>query len=131
MGTEEWGDKRRLRQKTQMNYLTYRATVTETAKGFTIKFDVEGPKDLPVMIEVALRPGGQLTGVEPHPHESGCHLLKSGYATYTAGGSSVRFGPGLAEHQAVSGRGIEARLPGPAVFLTGFAPLSRTLEIEG
>ncbi|MCC6292106.1 MAG: hypothetical protein IT164_05615 [Bryobacterales bacterium] len=130
VGTEEWGAKRRLRAKTQMNYLSYRATVTETAKGFTLRFDVEGPKDLPVMIEVALRPGGQLSGVEPHPREHGCHLLKSGFATYSAGGGVVRFGPGMAEHQAVAGRGIEPRLPGPTVFLTGFAPLSHTLEIE-
>lgn len=130
VGTEDWGNARLRRKRTEMNYLTYRVTVTETARGFSLKFDAEGPRDLPVIIEFALRPGGQLTGPTPHPRAKDCYLLKSGTATYSVGADTLRFGPGLAEHEAISGRGIDAKLPGPAVFLTGFAPFSRTIEIE-
>ena len=82
------------------------------------------------MIEVAMRPGGTLEGAEKHPREEHCFLLRSGKATYTAGGDTIRFGPGRGEHQAITGRGIDAKLPGPAVYLTGFAPFTHILEIE-
>ncbi|MEP7364743.1 MAG: hypothetical protein ABI972_15920, partial [Acidobacteriota bacterium] len=130
VGTEDWEESRKRRRRTEMNYLTYRVTATETAKGFSLKFEAEGPKDLPVMIELALRPGGKLDGAVKHPRIDDCYLLPSGHATYTAGSNTVTFGPGLALHEAINGRGIDAKLPGPTVFLTGFAPFSHVLEIE-
>lgn len=130
VGTEDWDEARQRRRRTQMNYLTYRVTVTETAKGFRLRFEAEGPKDLPVMIELALRPGGRLEGVEKHPRAQDTYLFKTGRATYAVGGDTIAFGPGLAQHEAVTGRGIDAKLPGPAVFLTGFAPFSHELTIE-
>lgn len=130
VGTEDWADSRAGRVRTEMNYLTYRATITETAKGFTVKFEAEGPKDLPVMIELALRPGGKLEGAGKHPRAQDYYLLKTGMASYTVGNDVVRFGPGIGQHEAVTGRGIDAKLPGPAVFLTGFAPFTHELEIE-
>ena len=43
VGTEDWDEARKLRKRTEMNYLTYRLTVTETATGFSLKFEAEGP----------------------------------------------------------------------------------------
>ena len=130
VGTEDWEESRKQRRRTEMNYLTYRVTIVETAGGFTLKFEAEGPKDLPVMIELALRPGGQLEGAEKHPRVEGCHLLRSGRATYTVGADAIKFGPGIALHEAITGRGIEAKLPGPTVFMTGYAPFTHVITIE-
>lgn len=130
VGTEDWEESRKRRRRTEMNYLTYRVTVTETGKGFSLKFEAEGPKDLPVMIELALRPGGRLEGPAKHPRAEDCYLLRSERATYRVGTDAVTFGPGLAQHEAITGRGIDAKLPGPSVFLTGYAPFTHVLEIE-
>jgi hypothetical protein len=128
VGTEDWEEVRKFRKRTEMNYLTYRATITETAKGFRVQLEVMGPKDLPVTIEVALRAGGKLEGVEKHSRVEDAYLLKSGEASYRVDGDVVRFGPGLAEHGAITGRGVETKLPGPAVYLTGYAPLTHVIE---
>lgn len=118
----EWAALRARRKQTQICHLRQSATVTENAGGFRLRLTAEGTPGVPLAVEISLRPGGKLDGA------AGGGVLSSGYATYTAEGDSVRFGPGLGEHRYTEVRGAEEKLPGLSVYLTGFTPFDHTLE---
>ena len=118
----EWSALRARRKQTQICRLRQSATVTENAGGFRLRLEAEGTPGVPVAVEISLRPGGNLAGA------SDGGVLSSGYATYTLGGDTVRFGPGLGAHRYTQVRGAEEKLPGLSVYLTGFTPFDHTIE---
>jgi hypothetical protein len=128
-GVGPWYELRPRREATEINRIRYRAEVHEKPDGFDVRMVAEGVDWIPYAIEVNLRPGGKLSGVVEAPAEN-AFLLKEGYATYTLGGDTVRFGPGQAETQYVQVRGAEPKLPGWSVYLTGYTPMDRVLEFR-
>lgn len=129
-GVESWYELRPDREATEINRTRYRAEVTERKDGFDVRVVAEGPAWIPLAIEVNLRPGGEIDGVTTVDDVEEGFLLESGYATFTRGGDTLRFGPGLARNRYTQVRGAEPKLPGPSVYLTGYTPFDHTLEFR-
>jgi len=117
-----WTDLRSKRRQTQTCTLDQIAELTQTAKGFRLRIRANGTIGVPVAIEINLRDGGKLEGCD--------EILSTGYATYSTPDSSLRFGPGLAEHRWTQLRGALPKLPGRSVYLTGFTPVDHTIEFD-
>jgi hypothetical protein len=124
----EWSRTRPERRETQRCSLDQRVALRETPRGFQIRIQSSGTKQVPIAVEVSLRQGGRLEGCETTA--PGVALLAAGRAKYTGTNGSVRFGPGICEHRWTEIRGALPKLPGTSVYLTGFTPFDHTLEIE-
>lgn len=122
----EWGKVRQQRRQSEICRLVQSARVTQAQDGVRVRLRVSGTPNVPVAVEIGLREGGKLEGcVESH----GSWILQQGYATYRVGDDVVRFGPGLREHSYTQVRGAEPALPGIRVYLCGYTPFDRELEI--
>ena len=130
VGPSEWAAVRARRKRSQSCRLIQRAELAEHPEGFKLRVRVYGTDNVPVAIEIHLREGGRLEGVEPAPGVSDAWLLAGPQALYQAGGDVIRFGPGLREHGYTQVRGAEPKLPGPSVYLTGYTPLDHTIEFS-
>ena len=118
------------RKATQICKLAYEASIRETEQGFELIISAQGTDNVPFVVEINLREGGELTGVVPAPNTGDAFLLKDGFAEYKLGGDGFRFGPGKAEHAWVQMRGTDGKLPGPSVYLTGYTPFQHTLVFQ-
>jgi hypothetical protein len=119
-----WGDVRGQRRQSEVQKMTYTVTVRERAKGFTVEVGAEGTSKVPLAVEITLREGTQVEGVE------GSMVLAGGFATARVGQDAIRFGPGFGEHRYTQVRGAEAKLPGTGVYLCGFTPLRKVIEFD-
>ena len=123
----EWGRVREERRQSEVCRLVQSARLAETRGGVRLRLRAEGTAGVPVAVEIGLREGGTLEGcVESH----GSWILADGYATYRAGSDAVRFGPGLREHSYTQVRGAAPPLPGTRVYLCGYTPFDREIEIS-
>jgi hypothetical protein len=127
---KNWGALRSQRRQTQVCKLEQMATVTEDKAGFALRLQSNGTPGVPVAVEISLREGGELQGCRPAPHVADGWILEKDFATYRAGGDTVRFGPGAAGHLLTQLRGADAKLPGQSVYLTGYTPFDQTLRFE-
>jgi hypothetical protein len=123
----EWGRVREQRRQTEVCRLTQSARIWETKNGVRLRLRAEGTPNVPVAVEIGLREGGTLEGCV---QSRGAWILAEGYATYRAGSDMVRFGPGLREHSYTQVRGAEPPLPGTRVYLCGYTPFNREIEIS-
>jgi hypothetical protein len=121
-GVDHWYAMREARTRTEVCKLTTTATITAIKNGFRMRVQAEGTADVPVVIEIGLQGSGTLEGAD--------RFLESGHATWRVGDDSIRFGPGLKQHEYVDVRGAEGRLPMKSVYLTGFAPFDHTVQFE-
>jgi hypothetical protein len=104
------------------------------ADGYALEFTTDGEAEVDIAIEVTLRPGGTLTGVQ---EVSGVGAILTGdEATYTVDGQRLRFGPGgsdvvprLSSGEQYSWAGGRLNLAGDKVYITGQTPLSHTLRL--
>ncbi len=124
---ETWGRAAARRLTTQVCRLVQEAKLREISGGFEISILARGTDNVPLAVEINLREGGELTGVDPAPKTAGAFLLGGGNAEYRMGGDVIRFGPGHCEHAYVQVRGAEGKMSGPSVYLTGFTPFEHTL----
>jgi hypothetical protein len=90
-----------------------------------------------VTIELCFRPGGTLTGAEPHATEPATYFVKTGSARYTVGADTIEFGPGSfgSARIAMAGedygwRNGQLRTEGVRVYLTGVTPFRHRLLIK-
>jgi hypothetical protein len=127
---KNWGALRSQRRQTQVCKLEQSATVVEQKRGFELRLQSNGTPGVPVAVEISLREGGELQGCRPAPHVPDGWVLEKDFATYRAGGDTVRFGPGAAAHLLTQLRGAEPKLPGQSVYLTGYTPFDHTLRFE-
>lgn len=81
---------------------------------------------MPVAVEIGLRGGGKLEGCG---EANGGWILAEGFATYRVGNDVISFGPGLREHSYTQVRGAAPPLPGTRVYLCGYTPFDREVEI--
>lgn len=125
----QWTALRPLRKQSNIQHMAYTVTVREKSKGFVIEMDAQGTAGVPLSVEVNLRQGTLLEGVE-EAKDAGSFLLKQGHAVARNGQGAIRFGPGLGVHSYMHIRGAEPKLPGPSVYLCGVTPFRHTLEFE-
>ncbi len=117
--------------------LTTEITVRELADtpgAFEITFAIDETPGIAVTIELCFRPGGTLTGVEPHPTEADTYFAKTGSARYTVGTDTIDFGPGSFGSARItmagedySWRNGQLRAEGLRVYLTGVTPFRHRL----
>jgi hypothetical protein len=122
----DWGRVREQRRETEVCRLIQSARVSETKEGLRVRLRAEGTRNVPVAVEIGLREGGTLEGCV---QSRGAWILAEGYATYRVGSDRVRFGPGLREHSYTQVRGAAPPLPGMRVYLCGYTPFDREVEI--
>lgn len=129
-GVDQWYEMRVGREQTEVAKLRYVAEVKERRKGFDVRVVADGTDWVPLAIEVNLRAGGVIEGVEELDHTEDAYLLRDGWATYTRDGDSLRFGPGMGETTYTNVRGAQEKLSGPSVYLTMYTPVDRVLEFR-
>lgn len=127
---EQWGALRPRRKQSNIQHMAYTVMVREKSKGFVIEMEAQGTSGVPLSVEVNLRQGTQLEGVEEAPKTAGSYLLKTGHAVARNGADAIRFGPGLGLHTYTQIRGANPKLPGPSVYLCGLTPFRHTVEFE-
>jgi hypothetical protein len=125
------------RQKSNIQTLEQKVTVTENAGVFELAFDVGGHDRVPVTIELSFRRDGELEGIEPGAARPNLYFLRQGTGRFRVGDDVITFGPGQAEHETVrlEGASFETpQRPSPPdrskVYITGFTPFRKTLTIS-
>jgi len=119
-----WGEVRGFRRQSEVQRMTYTVVVRERPKGFTVEIAAEGTAKVPLAVEITLREGTKVEGVD------GSMVLGGGFATARVGQDAIRFGPGFGEHKYTQVRGAEAKLAGTGVYLCGFTPLKKVIEFD-
>jgi hypothetical protein len=130
VGADEWEETRRGRKQSEISTMQQSATITETRKGFRLRLQSHGTKDVPLAVEINFRAGGQFEGVVPAHKVQDAWVLQNGYGVYRMGTDAIRFGPGVGLHMYTQVRGAEPKLDGPSVYLTAWTPFDHTLEFE-
>jgi hypothetical protein len=123
---------RALRAQSNLSHLNANVEINETADGCELTFDVSGTDEVPVAVEITLRPGGKLTSdaLITAPDVPDAYILGEGYAIYELAGSRVRIGPGFRQHSWTQMHRAQPRLDGLSVYLTGFTPLKQTIRFS-
>ena len=119
VSADEWESVRADRKRTQICELQQSAVITETSKGFRLRLQSHGTKDVPLAVEINFREGGKLEGVVAAPKVEDGWLLTSGMGTYRSGPDVIRFGPGFAEHRYTQIHRAEPKL-GPQCLRYGY-----------
>ena len=123
---------RQNRPLSEEQHLSAVITITQKEDQFTLDFDIQGTKDVPIAIECAFRNGGQLANVQTVAHTGNTFLLpKDTHALYTYGQDGIRIGPGCDDHEWTVLRGGLPKLEALSLFLTGFTPFKHQLLISG
>ncbi|MDX1983318.1 MAG: hypothetical protein SFV51_23810 [Bryobacteraceae bacterium] len=128
----EWNEMRPERARTEVCFLEQSATIAETPKGFRLRLQSYGTDKVPVAVEVNVRGKEKLVmdGLTAARDGADAFQLSSGQAVIRAGSDVIRLGPGLRRNAYTQVRGAEARMPGGAVYLTGYTPFDHTIEFE-
>jgi hypothetical protein len=129
---EAWGKvPRSERTQSEVQTLRTKIYVTETNGKARIKISMDGPKNLPVTLELGFRPGGKLTNVNPKQGIVGAFLIKDGeYATYQNGTDTIKVGPGVCKHKWTQLRGALPKLQADCLYFTNYAPCEFEFTIE-
>jgi hypothetical protein len=122
------------RQMSNVQTLDQKVTVVEKQGVFELHFDITGHDRIPFTVELAFRPGGELTARD----NSKVVLLKEGTGRYRVGDDVIEFGPGQAEHQSLipsgpsyAAHGATLRAAGTCVYITGFTPFKSVITLKG
>src|ERR1017187_975744 len=125
------------RQKSNIQTLGQKVTVTENSGAFELAFDVGNHDRVPVTIELSFRRDGELEGIEPGATRPNLFFLRQGTGRFSVGNDVITFGPGQADHEMIrmEGASFEApQRPSPPdrykVYITGFTPFRKTLTIS-
>ncbi|MEO5601361.1 MAG: hypothetical protein ABIR06_10575 [Cyclobacteriaceae bacterium] len=129
---EAWGQvPRNEREQSEIQTLDTKIYVSEVKGKVSIKVTVDGPKNLPVTLELAFRKGGILKNVIQKPGIDHAFLTRNGvYATYQKGSDSIKIGPGLAAHKWTQLRGALPKLAADCLYYTSYAPCEFEFTIE-
>ncbi len=129
---EAWGKiSRSERVQSEIQSLQTKIYVTEKNGKATLKIVVDGPKNLPVTLELGFRMGGKLTNVTPKQGIENAYLIKNGeYATYQKGNDVLKIGPGLCLHKWTQLRGALPKLQAECLYFTNYAPCEFEFTVE-
>ncbi len=129
---EAWGQVPRTeREQSEVQTLSIKIYITEADGKAKIKVVVDGPKNLPVALELAFRLGSKLANVSPLQGIENAFLAKNGeYATYTKGNDTIKIGPGVVTHKWIQLRGALPKLQADCLYFTDYAPCEFDFIIE-
>jgi hypothetical protein len=128
---DSWDTTQKLRPQTEVCQFEQSAWAKEVPGGFDLRIRSRGTDWVPMAVEISLREGGKLEGdLLGLDGESDAYFLKSGRATYTVGGKKLHISPGAAPHTSVRFRYVEAKLPGPTLYITGYSPFDHTIQFR-
>lgn len=129
------------RPMSNIQTLDQKVTVVQNEGAFDLRFEITGADHVPFMVELAFRPGGELSGsLEETTGRDNTKrwFLKEGTGRYRVGDDVVEFGPGQADHQltnlsapSYSAHGAVLRAAGMCVYITGFTPFRKVITIRG
>ena len=121
---------RKRRKQSEMQHASAQITISENEGVFTLEFECTGTENVPLAIEMAFRNGGTLTGVQKSRHENGAFLFTEGKGKYKFEEDEIEFGSGQADHEWITIRGALPKPDGDCVYLTGFTPFKKKIEIK-
>jgi hypothetical protein len=129
---EAWGKVPRTeRVQSEVQNLNYKVVVTENKGKATIKIVVDGPKNLPVTLELGFRTGGKLSNVSQKQGIGDAYLMKNReYTTYRKGNDEIKIGPGVCAHKWTQLRGALPKLQADCLYFTNYAPCEFEFTIE-
>ena len=129
---EAWGQiPRTEREQSEIQTVNTKISVTSTNGKARIKISVDGPKNLPVSLELAFRKGGTLTNTTKKQGIENAFLINhSAYATYQKGNDKIKIGPGVSAHKWTQLRGALPKLQGDCVYFTSYGPCEFEVAIE-
>lgn len=104
-------------------------TVSEIENGFELEVDIDGTERVPLAVELIFRAGGKMKNTTAHAELEDVYFLEDGFGQYESEGEVITFGPALHEHKWVDIRGSLPRLTAPTVYLTGFTPFKKKIQI--
>ncbi len=101
-------------------------------------FEVDGLEGVEVTIEMCFDEAGKLSGTTPSSSGEGNYFLPEGNGSYESGRDTIRFGPGIKQHERINRLDGEQysvhfgtlRTTGKHVYLTGITPFAHTLTFE-
>lgn len=130
--TDAWSKvPRSERQQSEVQVLTTRVHVKHAGSKATLTISVNGPENLPVTLELALRSGGVLQNVVPKDGVEKAYLAIPGeYAVYRLGQDTLTIGPGIVEHKWTQLRGALPKLDADCLYFTKYAPCTFEFTIE-
>jgi hypothetical protein len=108
--------------------------LTEIKGTVELEIEVKGMKDVPVIIELCFKEGGQLSNVT-NADINGNSFLAQGTGEYRSGSDVITFGPGTVTHKQISNLEGERysthfgtlRTKGDHVYMTGTTPFRHKL----
>jgi len=119
------------RVQSEVQKLTTKIYITENNGKARIKISMDGPKNLPVTLELGFRSGGKMTNADAKQGISNAFLVRNGeYATYRNGDDSIKIGPGICRHKWTQLRGALPKLQADCLYFTNYAPCEFELTIE-
>lgn len=129
--SEMWDSTQKSRPKSEISTFEQSAFWKEVDGGYDLRIRSSGTQNVPITIEIALREGGELKGVVPIANAADSYLIEGTEASYRVGKDVIKIGPGSSAHRWTKNiRYIDAKLPGPAIYLTGFAPFDHTIRFR-
>jgi hypothetical protein len=129
--SEMWDTTQKTRPRTEVSEFEQGAVIEEAEGGYNLRVYSKGTELVPITIEIAFRPGGKLTGVKPITTAEDSYLIDGNEAQYQVGKDIIKVSPGASGHWWTKDmRYIEAKLPGPTLYLTGFAPFDHTIRFR-
>jgi hypothetical protein len=130
--TEAWAQiPRTERDQSEIQTLLTKVYVSPAEGKTTIRISVDGPKNLPVTLELAFRKGGILNNVTQKKGIANAYLIRSGeYATYENGEDIIRIGPGVGAHKWTQLRGALPKPDADCLYFTDYAPCEFEFTIE-
>jgi hypothetical protein len=110
--------------------------LTEHQGAVELRIEVGGAPNVPITVELCFREGGILEGVKDLGNDN--YLIDQSEASYKFGNDTIRFGPGVWQHEKIEGLEGERysthfgtlRKKGMHVYLTGITPMLHTLRIR-
>jgi hypothetical protein len=120
---------RRRREKSEVQNMKAQVTISEKDGIFELDVEAEGTDHVPLAIEFGFRNGGVLSGVEKSTHFEKAYLFSGEKALYTFKNHQIEFGPGQADHEWTSIRGGLPKPDADCVYITGFSPFKRKIQI--
>ncbi|MDO8930619.1 MAG: hypothetical protein Q7W54_16730 [Bacteroidota bacterium] len=129
---EAWGQVPRTeREQSEVQTLSTKIYITEREGKANVKVVVDGPKNLPVTLELGFRMGGTLRNVNKKQGIDNAWLMKNGeFATYQYASDTIKVEPAVSTHKWTQLRGALPKLPTESLYMTNYAPCEFEFTIE-
>ena len=122
-------ESRAQRVKSELQTINFKVAIVESKGKLSLEIEIKGTDYVPVALEMSFRAGGELKGVVPDENSEGSFFLESGMGQYSVGDDVINFGPGANAHKWAQMRGMLSKQYGNSVYITGFTPFKKTIDI--